>query len=159
MHPILNVVRPHFGVDYAAPAGTPVGASADGVVAQAGWSGGYGQMVRLRHANGYETLYGHLSRIHVRVGQRVAQGDRIGTVGDTGLATAPHLDYRMLRNGSFVNSLRIQTPPAEPLSAEDAPAFAAARTKALALLAAVPAPAAAQLAAAPTRRPEAQNRN
>lgn len=159
LHPILQIVRPHFGIDYAAPAGTPVNASADGVVVQAGTSSGYGRMVRMRHANGFETLYGHLSRIDVRVGQRVAQGTAIGAVGATGLATAPHLDYRMLRNGSFVNPLRIQTPPAEPLSAEEAPAFAEARTRGLALLAAVSPPATAQLAAAPPRRTEAPSRN
>jgi murein DD-endopeptidase MepM/ murein hydrolase activator NlpD len=146
LHPILNVVRPHFGIDFAAPAGTPVGASADGVVTEAGWSGGFGKMVRLRHANGYQTLYGHLSHIAVRAGQRVAQGELIGRVGATGLATAPHLDYRMLRDGSFVNPLRIQTPPAEPVSAEEAPAFADARTRALELLGAVPAPPGARLA-------------
>ncbi len=159
LHPILNVVRPHFGVDFAAPSGTPVGASADGVVREAGWSGGYGKLVRLRHANGFQTLYGHLSRIDVRVGQRVVQGQRVGSVGATGLATAPHLDYRMLRDGSFVNPLRIQTPPAEPLSAEEAPAFAETRARALALLAAVPTPSAVRLAAAPPRRSEPPQRN
>ncbi|HET7294966.1 MAG TPA: peptidoglycan DD-metalloendopeptidase family protein [Vicinamibacteria bacterium] len=159
LHPILNVVRPHFGVDYAAPAGTPVGASADGVVREAGFSGGFGKLVRLRHANGFETLYGHLSRIDVRVGQRVVQGQRIGSVGATGLATAPHLDYRMLRDGRYVNPLRIQTPPAEPLSAEESPAFAEARTRALALLATVPEPPSARLAAAAPRATEAPSRN
>ncbi len=159
LHPILHVVRPHFGIDFAAPLGTPVAASADGVVSDAGWSGGYGKMVRLRHANGFQTLYGHLSRVEVRVGQRVAQGERIGRVGATGLATAPHLDYRMLRDGSFVNPLRIQTPPAEPVSAEEAPAFADARTRALALLAAVPAPPGGRLASALPRRAEAPQRN
>ena len=80
----------------------------------AGWEGGYGRTVRLRHANGYETLYGHLSRIDVRRGQRVQQGARLGAVGATGLATGPHLDYRMVRNGHFVDPLRIPLPPAEP---------------------------------------------
>jgi murein DD-endopeptidase MepM/ murein hydrolase activator NlpD len=148
LHPILKVVRAHPGIDYAAPAGTPVGASADGVVTQAGWSGGYGKMVRLRHANGFETLYGHLSRIDVRVGQRLSQGQRLGAVGATGLATAPHLDYRMLRNGSFVNPLRIQTPPAEPIAAEERGVFAEAAERALGLLQAVPEPARVRLAAA-----------
>ena len=107
LHPILGVRRPHLGVDYAAPTGTPVQAAADGTVIAAGREGGYGKTVRLRHANGYETLYGHLSRIDVRRGQRVAQGTRIGAVGATGLATGPHLDYRMARQGQFVDPLRI----------------------------------------------------
>ena len=134
-HPILNITRPHYGVDYAAPVGTPVLAAGNGVVVSAGWLGGYGKAVRLRHANGFESLYGHLSRIDVRLGQRVEQGTRIGAVGMTGLATGPHLDYRMTRNGAFVDPLRIQSPPAEPVAAEDRPAFDAARTERLALIA------------------------
>jgi murein DD-endopeptidase MepM/ murein hydrolase activator NlpD len=133
-HPILHELRAHFGIDYAAPLGTPVLASADGVVSQAGWDGGYGQAVRIRHANGFETLYGHLSRIDVRPGQRVVQGGSIGAVGATGLATGPHLDYRMLRGGVFVNPLRIQSPPAEPLADDERAAFQAARARGLALL-------------------------
>lgn len=134
-HPILNITRPHYGVDYAAPVGTPVLAAGNGVVVSAGWLGAYGKAVRLRHANGFESLYGHLSRIDVRLGQRVEQGTRIGAVGMTGLATGPHLDYRMTRNGAFVDPLRIQSPPAEPVAAEDRPAFDAARTERLALIA------------------------
>jgi murein DD-endopeptidase MepM/ murein hydrolase activator NlpD len=138
LHPILKIRRPHLGVDYAAPSGTPVVASADGVVTLAGWWGGLGRAVRLRHANGYETLYGHLSRIQVRRGQRVRQGQRIGAVGQTGLATGPHLDYRMRRDGRFVDPLRIQLPPAEPIPAGERGAFVAARDRALALLAGLP---------------------
>jgi murein DD-endopeptidase MepM/ murein hydrolase activator NlpD len=134
LHPILKIVRPHLGVDYAAPAGTPVAAAADGVVRSAGWDGGYGRAVRIRHANGYETLYGHLSRIHVRPGQRVTQGTPIGAVGATGLATAPHLDYRMTRDGVFVNPLTIQSPPAEPISLAERPAFDQERERLLELL-------------------------
>ena len=134
LHPILNTVRSHFGIDFAAPTGTPVSASADGLVVSAGWAGGYGNSVRIRHANGFETLYGHLSRIDVRSGQRVSQGTRIGAVGQTGLATGPHLDYRMVQNGRFVNPFRVQTPPAEPLEASERPAFEAARSSSLALL-------------------------
>ena len=142
LHPILHVLRPHLGVDYAAPAGTPVRAAADGVVTQAGWWGGYGKVVRIRHARGIQTLYGHLSRIQVRAGQRVEQGQLIGAVGSTGLATGPHLDYRTLRNGVFVNPLTIQPPPPEPLSAALRPAFEDVKTRTLALLDAVPAAAA-----------------
>jgi murein DD-endopeptidase MepM/ murein hydrolase activator NlpD len=95
---------------------------------------GYGRTVRLRHANGYETLYGHLSRIDVRAGQRVVQGDRVGAVGATGLATGPHLDYRMTRNGTFLNPLTVELPPAEPVGDEERPAFETARDQAMALL-------------------------
>jgi len=134
LHPILNVMRAHLGVDYAAPTGTPVRASADGVVISSGWSGGYGRLVRMRHANGYETLYGHLSRIDVRVGQRIMQSTVIGAVGATGLATGPHLDYRMTRNGAFINPLKLQSPPAEPVPAAERAAFDAVRDTALAAL-------------------------
>jgi murein DD-endopeptidase MepM/ murein hydrolase activator NlpD len=133
-HPILNVTRPHYGVDYAAPAGTPVLAAANGVVTLAGWQAGFGKTVRLRHANGFETLYGHLSRTDVAAGQRVAQGARVGAVGMTGLATGPHLDYRMVRNGAFVDPLRVQSPPAEPIPAEERAAFEQVRGERLALL-------------------------
>lgn len=134
LHPILGVRRPHLGVDYAAPAGTPVQAAADGLVVVAGWEGGYGKTVRVRHANGYETLYGHLSRIDVRRGQRLQQGARVGAVGATGLATGPHLDYRMVRNGQFVDPLRIQLPPAEPVAQSERAAFDSESTRLLALL-------------------------
>ena len=124
LHPVLQVRRAHLGVDYAAPVGTPVSAAADGLVTTAGWLGGYGKTVRIRHANGYETLYGHLSRIDVRAGQRVAQGTRIGAVGSTGLSTGPHLDYRMSRDGRFVDPLRLEAPPAEPIASGERTAFA-----------------------------------
>lgn len=136
LHPVLKTVRPHLGVDYAAPTGTPVQASADGVVVLAGWKGGLGKAVQIRHANGYQSLYGHLSRIEVRRGQRVSQGQAIGRVGSTGLATGPHLDYRMLKNGAFVNPLSIQSPPAEPLSPVELTAFLASAPQRLALLSA-----------------------
>jgi murein DD-endopeptidase MepM/ murein hydrolase activator NlpD len=134
LHPIFKTRRPHLAVDYAAPTGTPVNASADGVVTLAGWWGGLGRAVRLRHANGYETIYGHLSRIDVRRGQRVAQGERIGAVGQTGQATGPHLDYRMKLNGRYVNPLEIQLPPAEPIPQDELAAFAIARDHHLGLL-------------------------
>jgi murein DD-endopeptidase MepM/ murein hydrolase activator NlpD len=141
LHPILHVRRAHLGVDYAAPTGTPVSAAADGVVVFTGWLGGYGRTVRLRHANGFETLYGHLSRITVRRGQRVAQGDRVGAVGSSGLATGPHLDYRMKRDGRFVDPLRIQSPPAAPLDEAERAVFDARRGPLLALLGGAPPPA------------------
>lgn len=133
-HPILKTVRPHYGVDYAAPVGTPVMASGDGVVILAGWDGGYGKTVKIRHPNGYQTLYGHLSRINVKPGQRVAQEQYIGSVGMTGLATGPHLDYRMIKSGVFVNPLKIQSPRAEPVPRRERAAFEATRDRVLALL-------------------------
>lgn len=134
LHPILRTVRAHLGVDLAAPEGTPVMAASDGVVTSAGWAGDYGNAIRLRHASGVETLYGHLSRIGVRQGQRVKQGEPIGAVGMTGLATGPHLDYRMTRNGAFVNPMRMVAPPAAPIPAAERPAFQSTRDRAIALL-------------------------
>ncbi len=133
-HPILNITRPHYGVDYAAPVGTPVLAAGSGVVVSAGWLGQYGKAVRLRHPNGFESLYGHLSRIDVRRGQRVEQATRIGTVGMTGLATGPHLDYRMTRDGRFVDPLRVVSPPAPPLAEDERDAFEALQAERLALI-------------------------
>jgi murein DD-endopeptidase MepM/ murein hydrolase activator NlpD len=134
LHPILDVRRPHLGVDYAAPYGTPVHAAADGLVVAAGWEGGYGRTVRLRHANGYETLYGHLSRVTVRAGQRIEQGTLVGAVGATGLATGPHLDYRMARNGQFVDPLKVALPPADPIAPSEHEAFSRSCRELLALL-------------------------
>lgn len=150
LHPILNTVRAHLGIDYAAPVGTPVMAAADGVVTAAGFMGGYGKSVRLRHANGFETLYGHLSRINVAAGQRVSQGTCVGLVGMTGLATGPHLDYRMVQGGQFVNPLRVQSPPAEPIPAGERAAFDASKGERLALLP-PSAPAAVAVARADAR--------
>ncbi|HXE31076.1 MAG TPA: M23 family metallopeptidase [Terriglobales bacterium] len=117
-HPILKIYRPHLGTDFAAPTGTPVQTIGAGIVVKAGRYGGDGNMVQIRHAGGYQTLYLHLSRILVKVGERVAQGERIGLVGMTGLATGPHLDFRIEHGGSFENFevLRKKLPPAEPVS-------------------------------------------
>jgi murein DD-endopeptidase MepM/ murein hydrolase activator NlpD len=121
MHPVFGVRRAHLGVDYAAPRGSAVVAVADGVVVSAGWAGGGGRMVRLRHAGGLETYYLHLSSFAkgIRAGARVKQNQVIGRVGATGTATGPHLDYRMRRNGVFVNPLTAhrQQPPGEPIAA------------------------------------------
>ena len=112
MHPILKIVRPHLGVDYAAPMGTPVSTVGDGVVVFAGYKGPNGNLVMVRHPNGYTTSYGHLSRIPkgVRRGTEVRQGDVIGTVGATGRATGPHLDFRIRRRGTFLNPLTVDLP-------------------------------------------------
>ena len=146
LHPVLKTRRPHLAIDYAAPPGTPVMASADGVCTLAGWWGGLGRAVRLRHANGYETIYGHLSRVHVRRGERVRQGERIGAVGSSGLATGPHLDYRMRRDGRYVDPLRIQLPPAEPVPEAERATFLAERDRHLALLGEGPAGAPTRVA-------------
>lgn len=118
-HPIRRVYRPHHGVDYAAAVGTPVVAVADGTVGFAGWKGGYGKLVQVRHAGRTETAYGHLSRIGkgIRPGARVSQGQVIGYVGQTGVATGPHLHYEVVQNGVKINPLAIKNVPAEPLSA------------------------------------------
>jgi murein DD-endopeptidase MepM/ murein hydrolase activator NlpD len=118
-HPILREYRAHLGVDYRPPAGAPVVAVSDGVVVSAGANGGSGRMVHLRHANGFESEYLHLSSIAVHAGGRVRQGELIGRVGATGLATGPHLDYRLKRNGAFVNPLTAHRamPPADPVPA------------------------------------------
>ena len=112
MHPILKIPRPHLGVDYAAPKGTPVSTVGDGTVSFAGRKGPNGNLVIVRHPNGYTTSYGHLARISkgIRRGAAVRQGDVIGTVGATGLATGPHLDHRIRRNGAFLNPLTVNLP-------------------------------------------------
>lgn len=109
-HPVLKYVRPHLGIDYAAPSGTPVSAVADGVVTCAEWKGGFGNYVEIRHAAGYVTSYGHLRRFagNVKPGRRVSQGDVIAYVGGTGMATGPHLDFRVRKDGSLINFLKIK---------------------------------------------------
>ena len=116
-HPILHEERPHEGVDYAAPVGTPVWAVADGEVIFTGWAGGFGNTVRIKHHSGYVSCYAHLSRYArgLRVGQQVAQKQLIGFVGASGLATGPHLDFRIARNGRFLDPLHMQTDAGEPI--------------------------------------------
>jgi len=140
LHPILREVRAHLGVDYKAPAGSPVLAVADGVVVSAGTAGASGRMVHLRHANGYETQYLHLSTIAVHAGARVRQGDLIGRVGSTGLATGPHLDYRVKRNGAYINPVAAHRslPPADPIPKAEMAAFVRTRDRALEELTATP---------------------
>lgn len=124
-HPILGGVLPHYGVDYAAPPGTPVWAVADGVVIASDWSGGFGKQVVLRHMNGYATYYGHLSRYGsgIRLGSRVKQKQVIGYVGSTGLSTGPHLDYRLAKDGRFRNPLRERFPPGFPVGKAEREVF------------------------------------
>lgn len=126
-HPVLGVTRAHPAIDYAAPVGTPVVAVGAGVVVRAGYSGGAGNMVTLRHPNGYESNYLHLSSIArgVRPGARIGQGEVVGRVGATGLATGPHLDYRLRRNGVWVNPLleHRRLPPGDPITDDLLPEF------------------------------------
>jgi murein DD-endopeptidase MepM/ murein hydrolase activator NlpD len=119
-HPILKIYRPHHGIDYAAPRGTPVVSIGDGRIARAGWNGGFGKYVEIRHNNVYTTCYGHLSGYGkgVRTGARVRQGQVIGYVGSTGLSTGPHLDFRVKKFGSYVNPLRMDYPKGEPVAEE-----------------------------------------
>ena len=135
LHPVLGTHRPHLGVDYGAPTGTPVIAVANGMVVSAARSGGSGNIVRLRHTNGYETYYLHLSSFAtgVRKGARVVQGQLIGRVGSTGLATGPHLDFRMRKNSTFVNPLleHRNLPPGDPVPDEHLAAFREVRDQAL----------------------------
>ncbi len=133
-HPILKVRRPHLGIDYGAPIGTPVQAIGSGRVVFAGRNGGAGNLVHLQHVNGYETLYMHLSRVLVRAGQHVEQGQRIGLVGMTGLATGPHLDFRIRQGGAYRNFETLPLPRAQPVSRRDWKDFIATRQHWLLLL-------------------------
>lgn len=119
-HPVHGDVRPHTGVDYAAPTGTPVHAVGDGTVISVGWGGGGGNTVKIRHNSVYTTAYLHLSKYGpgIKAGVRVTQGQVIGYVGMTGTATGPHLDYRVWKNGTPINPLTMEAPPAVPIREE-----------------------------------------
>jgi murein DD-endopeptidase MepM/ murein hydrolase activator NlpD len=127
LHPVFRTYRAHLGIDYGAPAGAPVVAVASGTVLSAGRSGGSGNMVRIRHSSGFESYYLHLSAFAkgIRAGAHVDQGQMIGRVGSTGTATGPHLDYRLKKNGVFVNPLaeHRRLPPGEPIPAAQLAAF------------------------------------
>jgi Membrane proteins related to metalloendopeptidases len=129
LHPILNIRRAHPAIDYAAPTGTPVKAVGDGVVTFAGSGTGAGNYIQLKHNGGYETMYLHLSRFAkgLKKGMRVSQGQVIGFVGSTGYATGPHLDFRMKKNGQWVNPTTALSPRAEPLNAAKKIQFMAER--------------------------------
>jgi murein DD-endopeptidase MepM/ murein hydrolase activator NlpD len=124
-HPVTRVVRPHTGVDYAAPTGTPVVSIGDGVVTQRAYAGGGGNTVKIKHNSTYTSAYLHLSRYAsgLRVGKRVRQGEVIGYVGSTGLSTGPHLDFRIWRNGKPINPLKMDAPPADPIKSGNREAF------------------------------------
>ncbi|MFN3815848.1 peptidoglycan DD-metalloendopeptidase family protein [Brevundimonas sp.] len=137
-HPISGYQRMHQGMDFAAPTGTPVFAASDGVVVEARRWGGYGNWVRIRHSNGWETGYAHLSRFGrgLRPGQRVSQGDVIAYVGSTGASTGPHLHYEVWRNGARVNPTGAQIPSGSELAGAELAAFHAERRRIDALIAA-----------------------
>ena len=124
-HPVYKVVRPHTGVDYAAPAGTPVVAIGDGVVIEKGYKGGGGNSVKIRHNSTYTTAYLHLSKYgkDIAVGKRVNQGQVIGYVGSTGASTGPHLDFRVWKGGTPIDPLKMVSPPVEPVPATLRPTF------------------------------------
>ena len=120
LHPILKIRRPHFGVDYTAPKGTPVVSIGDGVVIEKGYHGGAGNAVKIKHNGVYTTQYMHLSGYGQGIfpGAHVTQGQVIGFVGSTGLSTGPHLDFRVYKNGSPVDPLKMEAPPSEPVKKE-----------------------------------------
>lgn len=124
-HPVLKIVRPHTGVDYAAPTGTPVVSIGDGVVIEKGYKGGGGHTVKIRHNSTYTSAYLHLSKYgkDLRVGSHVSQGQVIGYVGSSGTATGPHLDFRIWKNGCPIDPLKMESPPVEPVPAAYRTAF------------------------------------
>ena len=137
LHPVYKVYRPHHGVDYAAPAGTPVHAVADGTVTFRGWDrGGGGNTIKIKHAGNLETGYLHLKNFAkgISVGTRVSQGQLIGYVGSTGASTGPHLDFRIKKNGTPIDPLKMPQEPAEPISAANKAAFEAVRDRVIAEL-------------------------
>ena len=125
LHPVLGYTRAHRGIDYASPMGTEIYAVGDGTITVRGWLGGYGNMVRVRHANGYETGYGHMNGYAAgqSVGSYVRQGEIIGYVGSTGLSTGPHVHFEMKKNGSYVNPATEIMPPADPLDGDELERF------------------------------------
>jgi len=133
-HPILKTYRAHLGTDYGAPVGTPVQSIGAGRVMFAGRKGGEGNMVQIAHANGYETMYLHLSKMFVRLGDHVEIGKTIGLVGSTGLSTGSHLDFRILQKGQYKNFERLGLPPSDPVAKKNLPEFATLREKWLPVL-------------------------
>ena len=138
LHPVLKIRRPHHGVDYAAPAGTPVQAIGDGKIIEAkkGYNNGGGNMIKIRHNSVYTTAYLHLSGFAsgIHTGGYVKQGDVIGYVGATGLATGPHLDFRFYMNGKPIDPLKVEAPPVEPVHEGNLAAFDSVKTETLNLL-------------------------
>ena len=136
LHPILRIWRPHLAIDYAAPSGTPVSAIGDGTVIYKGWNDGYGNYIKIRHPNNYETEYGHLSRFAsgLKKGQKVKQGEIIGYVGATGLATGPHLDFSISEDGKNVDFLKLKLPAASSINPQYITQFNEVKNKLLSAL-------------------------
>ena len=136
LHPVHKVYRPHHGVDYAAPSGTPVHSVADGTVVFAGWGGGGGNTLKIKHAGNLQTGYLHLKSFAkgIKVGTKVSQGQLIGYVGSTGTSTGPHLDYRIWKNGTPIDPLKVPQEPAEPIAAAHKERFEAVRDRVVAEL-------------------------
>jgi murein DD-endopeptidase MepM/ murein hydrolase activator NlpD len=130
-HPILGYVRMHTGVDWAAPVGSPIIAAGNGVIEKAGWAGGYGRQIVIRHANGYETSYNHQSAFAkgITAGMRIRQGQVIGYVGTSGLSTGPHLHYELMVNGTKVDPMRVRLPQGRVLAGKELDAFKRERTR------------------------------
>jgi murein DD-endopeptidase MepM/ murein hydrolase activator NlpD len=149
-HPLLKEYRPHMGVDYAAAVGTPVFAAGNGRIQFAGWRGGLGRAIEIEHRRSLTTTYGHLSRFAAGIheGAMVKQGEVIGYVGASGLATGPHLDYRVIRNGRFVNPVSIKLEPSKPIKFELLQDFQSLREKWQSQFAALSFPQQPQLALA-----------
>jgi murein DD-endopeptidase MepM/ murein hydrolase activator NlpD len=148
-HPVLKAARPHYGVDFGCPVGTPVRAVADGTVQAAGMYGGHGNYVALDHEGPYGTSYSHLSRVSVKRGARVRQGELIGYSGNTGLSTGPHLHYQFTMNGQYVNPMTIELPSSGGPESIDMADFARARDSVMPLLEAARAAAPVAVAAPP----------
>ncbi|HRE42547.1 MAG TPA: M23 family metallopeptidase, partial [Terricaulis sp.] len=128
-HPILGYSRMHRGTDFAAPTGTPILAAGDGTVVRSGPFGAFGNYVRLRHSDGYETAYAHMSRIAVRSGARVRQGQVIGYVGSTGRSTGPHLHYEVMRRGQQINPMTLRVANGRNLEGRALELFQAERAR------------------------------
>jgi murein DD-endopeptidase MepM/ murein hydrolase activator NlpD len=140
LHPILDVVRPHLGIDYVADEGTPLWSVADGKVIYRGWHGGFGNLVKVEHSNGYVSFYTHLSRFAkgLAVGDRVRQKEVIGYVGSTGLATGPHTCFRVQKDGEYVNPAKLRSGSLSNVSVARRGDFRTARETLLADLSARP---------------------
>jgi len=136
LHPVIKTRRPHLGVDYAAPVGTPIRTAGDGIVQEAGYNKGAGKFIKIRHNSVYTTMYLHLSRYATRIkkGTKVQQGQVIGYVGSTGLSTGPHLDYRFFVNGNPVDPLKVEVPPSHPVKEELRAAYEVHRDSVMKLL-------------------------
>lgn len=147
LHPVLKIRRPHHGVDYAAPVGTPVYSIGDGRIVSATYQGGEGRMVKVKHNGVYTTTYMHLSSFAsgIQSGKYVTQGQLIGYVGSTGLSTGPHLDFRVFKNGTPIDPLKMESPPVDPVKPENKIAFNEARSNTLQILTGGTLPATAKL--------------